>query len=132
MSAIDGLAEKENEMTFLGGRSKDNKNAPMLVGTKHKKHGGQTTDVMVTQCRQFTNYLRLVLVEAGKKQMETEEAESGREGGRGGGYFFSSYLIHTNSTDSHSHSGCQLIYFHLPSQVRKFGLVTKSTKRTCP
>lgn len=27
---------------------------------------------------------------------------------------------------------CQLIYFHLPSQVQKFGQVTKSTKKTCP
>lgn len=27
---------------------------------------------------------------------------------------------------------CHLIYFHLDSQVRKFGQVTKSTKRTCP
>lgn len=41
-------------------------------------------------------------------------------------------ISHTNIAGAHSCSSCLLIYFHLCSQVRKFGRVTKSTKRTCP
>lgn len=42
-------------------------------------------------------------------------------------------ILHTQTLLILIHiEACQLIYFHLRSQVRKFGRVTKSTNRTCP
>lgn len=107
---------------------------------------------LVIQCRQFTNYSHrgfLVLVEDGTMWMETEGVESGwgQEGQKWRMVFQSQFvwpkgikwactlflaISHTNIADAHSCSSCLLIYFHLCSQVRKFGRVTKSTKRTCP
>ncbi len=139
MNVIDGRAEKKNEMILSDRCSKKNKKAPKLVGTKHKAR--RTDDWCDSHPVQTVHQLWLcrflVLAEAGTLWMETEEVEPGWGRVTDGG---NKWLCTSSLAISYTQTllilihmqACQLIYFHLPSRVRKFGQVTKSTKRTCP